>query len=298
MDTIDKIFVISFYDNQNRINNILHMQEKFNKKFIIIEPIKDDCPERSLLKTYLKIWLENLNKNILIFEDDFFTRCSKDEIEFNLNCFYEQVDDFDMLLLGGDIYKGEYINPNLIKVKNFTETHAILYNKNFLLKLFSTIAPYISGGSESFHVDQIISNLISTENVKCYAISPFLFTQQNFPSLINNINQINSKYDIDHLFKKEFDNNSIKIINYEFNNDFFSINYCLNNKEDNNSKVNVFVLDINSGIRVLTHEVILFYGLEYFNKSGRFLSLKDEVFFEVYNKNKIMIRKKIKKTIK
>jgi len=298
MNTIDKIFVISFYNNQNRINNILRMQEKFDKKFIIVEPIKDDCPERSLFKTYLKIWLENLDKNILIFEDDFFTRYSKDEIEFNLNCFYEQVDDFDLLLLGGDVYRGEYINSNLIKVEKFTETHAILYNKKFLLKLFSTIASYISGGSKNFHVDQILSNLISIENVKCYAISPFLFTQQNFPSLINNVNQINFKYDIDHLFKREFDNNSIKITNHEFNDDFFSINYRLTNEKDNNCKVNIFVLDINSGIRVLTHEMVLFYELEHFSKSGRLLCLKDEVFFEIYNKNKIMIRKKIKKTIK
>ena len=55
MNTIDEIFVISFYDNEDRINNICEMQEKFSKKFTIIKPVKDDRPERSLLKTNLKI---------------------------------------------------------------------------------------------------------------------------------------------------------------------------------------------------------------------------------------------------
>ena len=31
MNTIDEIFVISFYDNEDRINNICEMQEKFSK---------------------------------------------------------------------------------------------------------------------------------------------------------------------------------------------------------------------------------------------------------------------------
>lgn len=293
MNMIDEIFVISFYDNEDRINNICEMQEKFSKKFTIIKPIKDDRPERSLLKTNLKIWLENLNKNILIFEDDFFTRYSKDEIQVKLNSFYEQVDTFDVLLLGGDVYRGERINSDLIKVNNFTETHAILYNKNILPELFSKLSPDVL--KDNVHIDQVLSNYVCETNLKCFVISPFLFTQRNFPSLINDINKINSKYDIDHLFKKEFDNNSIKILAFEFNDNVFRVQYSLTNKVDCNLKVKVLAVDINSGIRVLDHNMSLAYGINYYHESGRILLLKDEVFFEIYDNHKIMIRKKIKK---
>lgn len=293
INTIDEIFVISFYNNEDRINNINEMQEKFSKKFTIIKPIKDVYPERSLLKTNLKIWLDNFDKNILIFEDDFFTRYTKDEIQIKLNCFYEQVDYFDILLLGGDVYRGEYANPDLIKVNNFTETHAILYNKNILSKLFSKIAPEIL--NKNVHIDQVLSNYVCEENLKCFAISPFLFTQRNFTSLINNINQINHKYDIDHLFKKEFDDNSIKIVEFKFNNNDFYIKYFLKKEVNQALEVKILAVDINSGIRILDHDMTLVNGIDYYNRSGRFLSLKDEVFFEIYHNNKILIRKKIKK---
>lgn len=293
INTIDEIFVISFYNKEDRINNIREMQKKFSKKFTIVEPIKDDVPQRSLTKTNLKIWLENSDKNILIFEDDFFTHYSEEDILMKLNSFYEQIDRFDILLLGGDVYEGEYIRSDIIKVNRFSETHAILYNKNILNKLFSTVAANIL--NDNTHIDQMLSNSICEENLKCYLLAPSIFTQQNFPSLINGINLINSKYDIDHLLKKEFNNNSIEIVKCKFNDDDFYIEYCLKNKNDDNLKVNVFVVDINSGIRVLDHDLNLLYGFNYYNASGRILILKNEVFFEIYNDQKLLIRKIIKK---
>jgi hypothetical protein len=293
MNIIDEIFVISFYNNEDRINNICKMQEKFSKKFTIVEPVKDNIPQRSLTKTNLKIWLENFNKNILIFEDDFFTHYNKDDIEIKLDYFYKQVNEFDILLLGGDVYKGEFRSSDLIKATRFSESHAILYNKNILPKLFSKVAANLL--NDNTHIDQMLSDCISEENLTCYLLAPSIFTQQNFPSLINGINLINSKYDVDHLLKKEFDNNSIKIVMCEFDDDFY-IEYCLINKEDNNLNVNIFVVDINSGIRVLDHELNLLYGFNYYNASGRLLVVKDEVFFEIYNNNKLLIRKIIKKS--
>lgn len=291
MNIIDEIFVISFYDNENIIQNISDMQKKFDKKFNIIHPIRDTISHRSVLKTHLKIWLENLNKNILIFEDDFFTYHTKEQIELEINEFNKKINDFDILLLGGDVFEGEKIDDKITKVTNFVDTHAVLYNKKIISKIFSDFATDIM--KEKYFFDVSVGCYVRDNDLKCYALDPRIFTQKTHYSA--HTKQINNKYDTDFILKKEFNDGSIVINNYVFYEDYFFIDYFLTNPDHKDLPITVHAIDTNSGVRYLMHNVTISYGIMFFTESGRYFKRVSEIFFEIYHKNNLMIRKKIQK---
>lgn len=291
MNLIDEIFVISFYNDEKRIKNITNMQKKFDKRFTIVDPIRDTNSHRSVLKTHLKIWIENLNKNVLIFEDDFFTHYTKEQIEKELNEFSAKINDFDLLLLGGDVFEGSKIDSKLTKVTNFVDTHAVVYNKKVIPKIFSDFARDISKNEYLFDVS--VGHYVNDNFLKCYAIDPRIFTQETHYSA--HTKKTNIKYDIDFLLKQEFDDGSIKIHNYEFNDEYLFIEYSLTNPDHKNLKIDIFAVDTNSGVRSVMHSMEISYGAIFYTKSGKYVKVVDELLFEIYNNDQIMIRKKILK---
>ena len=172
MNNIDKIFVISFYDNENRVKNINNMQKKFDQQFEIITPIRDPQPHISILKTHLKIWLENINKNIIILEDDFFTLFTQEQIYNSIDNFLNQNLQFDFLLLGGDVLDCvQYDKYN--KVNIFVDSHAVFYNKNSIDKLFKFFSQKINEKKYIFDID--LSNSIKDNSFVCYSLNPLFF---------------------------------------------------------------------------------------------------------------------------
>lgn len=305
MNLIDDIFIISFLNDEKRINNIKEMQKKFDKEFKIITPVKHEKPHGSLFETNLKIWLENAGKNIIIFEDDFFTHFSKQELNDWFACLNRDIKFFDLILLGGDVYEYEKLaDKNFIKVKSFVDTHSIYYSKNFTKSVgfhikneYETIKDlYLKDEKFDIH----LSRYLKENKKEVFAFNPRLFAQKNYISTISSSKTekvINHKYDSDFLIKKPFDNGMIKLKNLYYDGDYFKVEYFLNSDADKHFDAKIFLVDLYSGVRYIKNQMKITKNLQYFTGGNTWLRRPTHLYFEIYCDDVLVLRKFLIKDI-
>lgn len=184
IDFFDEILVINLGKREDRLLRITEHFEEYQIPFKRVEAIKHEKGAEGLLATMILIFQEALSKgyeNILVFEDDAKIVVTKHELDDTMNKVVEQLPkDYIMCFLGCQPTKGfnSFYSPNLLPVQGAFATHAVMYSKKGI--------ELILASNFSAPIDSHYVAAIQEPYGNCYAINPFLCTQEEGYSDIGN----------------------------------------------------------------------------------------------------------------
>lgn len=167
-----ELYCINLIDRSDKLESLKKniKENNFKCKLIVIEAIKHNKGEIGCGLSHqkiIKLAQEKKLEKIIVIEDD----CLFNEKSFELfeKCLKDLPNDFDIFL--GGISSGKPIKKitnNLCKLKKFSASHFIIYNKT----VFNKVLEYKKG-----NIDIFLSNKIDTDNLNVYCSYPFIATQ-------------------------------------------------------------------------------------------------------------------------
>jgi len=178
-ENIDRIIYINLDKRTDRLEQIVDEFKKFNledkaERFpAIYHPCGIVGCGRSHLAV-LKLAKERKYKNVLILEDDFHFVVSKDEFEYNLKLFFENVKEYDVCLFSYNLNKAESCDfPFLLKILDCQTASGYLVNQHYydkLINLYENAIPLLelTGQHWIYANDQIWKQLQVIDNWYCF----------------------------------------------------------------------------------------------------------------------------------
>lgn len=128
---IDKIYYINLNKREDRRRHIEEELTKNHLSFERFEAIEHQVGALGCSKSHLevlKLAKQNKFKNVLIFEDDF---TFKEDLQENLQKFFELGIDYDVLMLSYNLVNGVYISNFIGKVRYAKTTSGYLVNEKY-----------------------------------------------------------------------------------------------------------------------------------------------------------------------
>jgi glycosyl transferase family 25 len=178
-ENIDKIIYINLdkrIDKLEEVNNELKSYNLYDKaeRFSAIYHSSGivGCGKSHL--NVLKLAKERKYKNILILEDDFYFVVSKDELEYNLRLFFENVKKFDVCMFSYHLQKTEPCEYSfLLRVLEGQTASGYLVNENYydtLINLYEEAIPLLesTGIHWIYANDQIWKKLQALDTWYCF----------------------------------------------------------------------------------------------------------------------------------
>jgi len=165
------IYYLNLKERTDRLEKIKKNIENVNKNnfinLIIIEAVKHKRGEIGCGLSHqkiIKIAIEKKLDNIVIVEDD--NICINNTIDIIKTAISSLPDDYDILLGGAHFLSNPIkITDNLFKIKKFSGTNFIMYNKSAYEKILKW---------ERGHIDCFISNLSKNNKLNIYITYPFI----------------------------------------------------------------------------------------------------------------------------
>lgn len=137
IDKIDHIYYINLDERKDRLENILKQVKLLDKESIKttrISAIKNDIGAIGCGLSHIKT-LEDAKKNnykqVIILEDDFEFILDKDEINKILDYFLNEVNEYNICLLAGNIYKVSKYKKFIYEAINIQTTSGYLIHEKF-----------------------------------------------------------------------------------------------------------------------------------------------------------------------
>ena len=173
-----KILCINLQERRDRLDHFKKefYKTKFGSEFILIEAIKHSIGYVGCKMTYLSIFEQFKNEDMLIiFEDDVLFLDNFNE-NF-LKSFNQLPKNWDMLYLGGNPQQPQKrYSDNLFLGNNIFTTHAIVYNNQ--RGIFQHI---LNSGKQINKIDVFFANEIQRDFC-CFLAYPMIATQYDNPS--------------------------------------------------------------------------------------------------------------------
>lgn len=255
---VDKIFCISS-GKQERIDNINHFNEKFNLELELVKPVSHVDGAISLILTNLQILKQNIDKNIIILEDDFFICDSEENIIKKLQNLITLNFEYDILFFGCLVHKHDILNENFTQLNHFTCTQSIFYKKHIIPLLIQEIESrqltnqtitWTSTDTDPGFLfwDRLLDKIRRIHNLKFISFYPVVITQNNFYSLLEQ--DTHEFYNLDFLSLKPFHSQKIKIVDYHF----YVHEYLVFEVDSTIEKIKLKLTDCNTGFNYLNTE--------------------------------------------
>jgi len=162
---IDKIIFINLEKRQDRLLEIKNELDTFNLQYERFNAIENEygivgCGYSHL--AVLKIAKERNYKNILILEDDFTFIVSKEEFEFELNRFFDNVTEYDVCMISCSVNEKEDIDnlPFIDRIIFGQTASGYIVNNHYfdkLIELYEYNIPLLEKTGEHWnHANDIV----------------------------------------------------------------------------------------------------------------------------------------------
>jgi len=178
-ENIDRIIYINLDKRIDRLQQIndefkrFNLEDKTERFPAIYHPSGTVGCGKSHLAV-LKLAKERKYKNVLILEDDFHFVVSKDDFEYNLKLFFENVKEYDVCLISYNLNKAESCEfPFLLKLLDGQTASGYLVNQNYydaLINLYEKAIPLLESTGQHwiYANDQIWKQLQAIDNWYCF----------------------------------------------------------------------------------------------------------------------------------
>ncbi len=189
----NKIFCISLPEREDRRIHIENELTKHGLEFRFWRAIKMDNGVQGLLETMKGLLNHAITigyENVLICEDDCKFIVDNPKVIID-KCMKQLPPDFDLCYLGVNLWQEEVklYRKNLIKLTDAYATHCILYSRKGMSKLLFALTE----NENNTPLDILIKEKIMPDE-KCFCSFPFIASQVNSYSDIQNKNQEYAKF--------------------------------------------------------------------------------------------------------
>jgi len=143
MENNDLFGGVYYINLESRTDRKQEIEEELNKmglKYNRFNAIQNDYGIIGCTQSHLEVLKDakrNNLKNVLIFEDDFLFLISKERFFEQITSFFDQNNDYDVLMLSYNLNKSEDYNEQLYKVLDCQTASGYIVNNKFLDKLIN-----------------------------------------------------------------------------------------------------------------------------------------------------------------
>ena len=182
MENINQIIYINLDKREDRKNELLDQLKNIdfpeNKITRLSAVNMEDTPGIGCCYSHLNAMLlakENNYKNVLILEDDFDFLVTKEELETNLQAFFDLNIEWDVLFLSRRIMNSEEVNDIIVKGLEVQTASGYLVNGTYYDKLITNYTEGINLYMQTkehwnYQNDQYWKKLQLTDNWYCFKI--------------------------------------------------------------------------------------------------------------------------------
>ena len=143
MENNDLFGGVYYINLESRTDRKQEIEEELNKmglKYNRFNAIQNDYGIIGCTQSHLEVLKDakkNNLKNVLIFEDDFLFLISKERFWNQVTTFFDQNNDYDVLMLSYNLNKSEDYNEQLLKVLDCQTASGYIVNNKFFDKLIN-----------------------------------------------------------------------------------------------------------------------------------------------------------------